>query len=220
MVSGMAETTTPTPVENLPSAVPPKPDPEIAQMRAKLAEYEAKDAAAQAEAAKAAEAERERLKRSGDVEKLLEAQNADLAALRAKNAEYERTAPEAQALIARETARVEALKAKLSDSQKALVDKMPTLALKAEAIDELLTNAQAGGVPFKMPPTIGGGPPPPPAGKVDISALVNEPGGLEKAKRDHPVEWEAWRSAQAKPPAATGAAKFFQFGKKQPPNVV
>lgn len=211
----MADPVTPPPVDTPPPVVPSKVDPDVAIMRAKIAEYEAKDAAATKAASAAAEAERERIKRSGDIEKLLEVQNADLAALRAKTAEYEKTAPEAQALIARETARVEAAKAQLTDSQKALVDKMPTLALRAEAVDELLATMQRGGVPFKAPPGIGGGPPPPASGKVDIDALIKEPGGYEKAKRDHPVDLAAWQKQYARPAAATGAAKFFQFGKKQ-----
>lgn len=212
----MTEPVTPPPVDTPPPVVPPKVDPDVAIMRAKIAEYEAKDAAATKAAADAAEAERERIKRSGDIEKLIEVQNADLATIRGKLAEYEKTAPEAQALIARETARVEAAKAQLTDSQKALVDKLPTLALRAEAVDELLTTMQRGGVPFKAPPSIGGGPPPPAAGKVDIDALLKEPGGLEKAKRDHPNEWLAYRKGHVQTGAATEMGKFFQvFGKKK-----
>lgn len=211
----MADPVTPPPVDTPPPVVPPKVDPDVAIMRAKIAEYEAKDAAAAKAQAAAADAERERIKRSGDLDALLAAQTADLAARNAEIAALKPLADDGRAWHARETARIEAAKATLTDRQRAVIDQAPTIALKAAFLDELLANAQPGGTPFKAPPTIGGGPPPPAGQKVDIDALIKEPGGYEKAKRDHPVDLAAWQKQYARPAAATGAAKFFQFGKKQ-----
>ena len=213
----MADTPAPPPVDNPPPAVPPEADPDVAIMRARIAEYEAKDSAAAQAATAAAEAERERLKRSGDVDALLAAQNADLTAERAKNAALAAEAADGRAWHARETARIEAAKAVLTDRQRAVIDQAPTIALKAAFLDELLANAQPGGVQFKAPPVIGGGPPSPIGAAVDIGKLVMEQGGLAKAKRDYPDQWQAYRKTQLPSGAATTAGKFFQsFGKKSP----
>lgn len=161
---------------------------QLADAQKALDAFKATEAQRASDTERATAAERERMKKAGEVEKLIEAQNADLAALRAKLTELEPDAAYGRETRKQQIDRIEAAKKDLPEADQALL----TSAMQTGNInlaDQMLARIKGAKAPAR--PGAPGGPP----GMADVpdfDKLASEsPQGFRDAVKKYPREWES-----------------------------
>lgn len=163
-----------------PSAAPAD-DQRYAQAAARVAELERVMSERASADAAADEARKKKLREEGDIKKLLEEREADLAKLQAKLSEIDGDAKLGRSYRERESARIEAAKAQLTPQQAALVDAMGSVDLKAQLLDQFIAAKTVAPTPKAAAP----GGPPAPGVKTDWNAIGSRE-ELERAKAGDP----------------------------------
>lgn len=125
-----------------------------------------------------------------------------IAELEAKLAAVSGLAARGEQALAADRAQLDARVARLSQADREAVSRLSE-ADRAAVVDRLLAAS------WKAPAPIGGGPPPPAPGRVDIERLIHEPGGLERAKRDHAEQWNQYCREKSGGASSTSYSAYY-----------
>lgn len=170
----------------------PQPSDEAASLRARLAEYEARDKQRAEAEAKQIEAQKARAKEEGDLKAQLEILSKEADGAKAKLGELSGFAEIGRRYVEQAEARITAALEKMDDDDRALVEAQPSVDLKERLIAKLTAATSQPSPGEKKPPLPRGGAP------------AGEQTDFRKAWMDGP---SAWSAAQQRDPE--GAKQFF-----------
>lgn len=171
---------------------------ELAALRAKVRDFEARDTKAADDQKRAHE---ERLKSEGKLQQLLDAKEKDLGDLKP-------LADIGRQFLDAEAKRIDALKAGLTESQRAILDSEPNIVRRGQLANEFQALKSAAGAIDKGKGAGGaGGPPPPPGDKANVEELLAKGMSPEEIQRKHPEEYQAYADLFLPPQKLTSFAR-------------